>query len=292
MRLAHRPNADGADAAIVGVPFDTGASFRVGARFGPEAVRSASQLLRPHNASQGTGVLEVMEVVDVGDAPVIPGYTAESFETIATALAAIHQAGAVPVAIGGDHSILLPELRAAAASAGPVGLVQFDAHPDTSDRHFGMRHTHGTPVRRAVEEGLIDPARSVQIGLRGPTHGPNSWDEPRELGLDVITTDALRGMPFADAMDRVRARAADGPAFISFDVDFVDPAFAPGTGTPEVGGFSSWEALHLVRTLRGVQVVGCDVVEVYPAYDPSAITAFLAANIAFELLTLVALARR
>lgn len=289
MRLPHNQDLDNADAAIVGAPFDTGATFRAGARFGPSGIRAASHLLRPYNPSQGVQIFDHLSVIDYGDVPVVPGYIEESYTRIATGLEGIHRAGVTPVVLGGDHSIALPELRAAAEVHGPLALVQFDAHADTWDSYFGMRHTHGTPFRRAVEEGLLDTSRSIQIGMRGSLYGTEDIEDSRELGFEVLTTDDVREIGLPATIERIRERIGDAEAYVSFDVDFVDPAYAPGTGTPEIGGFTSRESQELVRGLAGMDLVGCDVVEVYPAYDPAEITAFLAANVAHELLTLVAI---
>ena len=280
---------ENADAAIVGAPFDTGASFRVGARFGPEGIRSVSHLLRPYNPSQDVSIFEHLSVIDYGDVPVVPGFIEESYERIADGLEPIHRAGVVPIVLGGDHSIALPELRAAAAVHGPLALVQFDSHPDTWDAYFGQKHNHGTPFRRAVEEGLLDPSRSVQVGMRGSLYEAGDLEVSRELGFDLVPTDEVRELGIPAVVERIRERVGDAKAYVSFDVDFVDPAYAPGTGTPEIGGYTSREAQEFVRGLAGIGIVGCDVVEVYPQYDgPGQVTSLLAANVAYELLSLVA----
>jgi agmatinase len=291
MRLPNVRDLENADAAIVGAPFDTGATFRAGARFGPEGIRSVSHLLRRYNPSLEVAIFDHLSVIDYGDVPVVPGYIEESYRRIAEGLEPIHRAAVVPVVLGGDHSIALPELRAAAAVHGPLALVQFDSHPDTWDAYFGEKHTHGTPFRRAVEEGLLEPSRSIQVGMRGSIYDMGDWDDARGLGFDLVPTDAVRKLGIPEVIDRIRERVGDARAYVSFDVDFVDPAFAPGTGTPEIGGFTSREAQEFVRGLAGLDLVGCDVVEVYPAYDPAQITALLAANVAHEFLSLIA-ARR
>jgi agmatinase len=292
MRLPNSQDLENSDAAIVGAPFDTATTFRVGARFGPEGIRSVSHLLRPYNPSQDVSIFDHLSVIDYGDVPVVPGYIEESYRRIAEGLEPIHRAGVVPIVLGGDHSIALPELRAAAAVHGPLALVQFDSHPDTWDAYFGQKHTHGTPFRRAVEEGLLRPENSIQVGMRGSLFDSGDWNDARVLGFELISTDEVREIGISETVGRIRDRMGDAKAYISFDVDFVDPAFAPGTGTPEVGGFTSREAQVLVRGLGNVDIVGCDVVEVYPAYDPAQITAFLAANVAYELLSLIAARRR
>ena len=292
MRLPDVQDLENADVAIVGAPFDTGATFRAGARFGPEGIRSVSHLLRRYNPSLDVVIFEYLSVIDYGDVPVVPGYIEESYRRIAEGLEPIHRAGVVPIVLGGDHSIALPELRAAAAVHGPLALVQFDSHPDTWDAYFGEKHTHGTPFRRAVEEGLLAPERSIQVGMRGSIYDTGDWDDARELGFDLVPTDAVRKLGIDETIARIRERVGDAKTYVSFDVDFVDPAFAPGTGTPEIGGFTSREAQEFVRGLAGLDLVGCDVVEVYPAYDPAQITALLAANVAHEFLSLIALGRK
>jgi agmatinase len=292
MRLPNSQDLENSDAAIVGAPFDTATTFRVGARFGPEGIRSVSHLLRPYNPSQDVSIFDHLSVIDYGDVSVVPGYIEESYRRIAEGLEPIHRAGVVPIVLGGDHSIALPELRAAAAVHGPLALVQFDAHPDTWDAYFGQKHTHGTPFRRAVEEGLVKPERSIQVGMRGSLFDSGDWNAARELGFELISTDGVRGIGISETIARTRERVGDAKAYVSFDVDFVDPAFAPGTGTPEIGGFTSREAQEFVRGLVGLDLAGCDVVEVYPAYDPAQITAFLAANIAYELLSLIAACKK
>ncbi|MCA1688414.1 MAG: agmatinase [Actinobacteria bacterium] len=292
MRLPNVQDLENADAAIVGAPFDTGATFRAGARFGPEGIRSVSHLLRRYNPSLDVEIFGHLSVIDYGDVPVVPGYIEESYRRIAEGLEPIHQAGVVPIVLGGDHSIALPELRAASAVHGPLALVQFDSHPDTWDAYFGQKHTHGTPFRRAVEEGLLVPEHSIQVGMRGSIYDMGDWEDAREMGFDLVPTDVVRKLGIEETIARVCERVGDARVYVSFDVDFVDPAFAPGTGTPEIGGFTSREAQEFVRGLAGLDLVGCDVVEVYPAYDPAQITALLAANVAHELLSLIALRRK
>ena len=287
LRLPHTMNLDGVDVAFVGLPFDTGASFRAGARFGPKAIREGSLTLRPHySPAQRVAIFEQVSAIDYGDAPVVPGFTDRSYKKMTETLRAVHAAGAVPIGFGGDHGVLLAELRAAAEAHGTLGLILFDAHTDTEDQDFGEKYTHGTPVRRAVEEGLIDPGRSTLMGMRGGMSHAREFEEDREAGFDVITWDDLAQLgtgAVAAAVDR-----AAGKAFLSFDIDFVDPAFAPGTGTPECGGPTSTQALALLRACRGLKIVGADVVEVLPDLDSSHLTATLAATIAWEILSLVA----
>ena len=293
MRLPNNRDLANADAAVVGAPFDTGATFRVGARFGPEAIRSISHLLRRHNPSLGVTIFDHLSAIDYGDVPVVPGYIEAAYEKIAEGLEPIHRAGVVPIVLGGDHSIALPELRAAAATHGPLSLVQFDSHPDTWDAYFGQRHTHGTPFRRAVEERLLDPSRSIQVGMRGSIYDEGDWNDAREMGFDLVPTDEVRELGIPAVIERIRQRVGETKVYVSFDIDFVDPAYAPGTGTPEIGGYTSREAQEFVRGLAGIDIVGCDVVEVCPAYDgPGQVTALIAANMAHEFLSLIALQRR
>jgi agmatinase len=292
MRLPNTQDLENADAAIVGAPFDTGATFRAGARFGPEGIRSVSHLLRRYNPSLDVAVFDHLSVIDYGDVPVVPGYIEEGYRRMEQGLEPIHRSGVVPIVLGGDHSIALPELRAAAAVHGPLALVQFDSHPDTWDSYFGERHTHGTPFRRAVEEGLLDTSRSIQVGMRGSIYDRGDWNDAREMGFDLVPTDQVRELGILSVIDRIRGRTGGAKVYVSFDVDFVDPAYAPGTGTPEIGGFTSREAQEFVRGLAGLEIVGCDVVEVYPAYDHAQITALLAANVAHEFLSLLAFSKK
>jgi agmatinase len=290
-RLPFVRTLDDVDLAVVGVPFDTGVTYRVGGRFGPNAVRAASVMLRPYNANLDVKPFEVLSCVDYGDIAIVPGYTERSYEAIEGEVGPIVEAGVVPLLIGGDHACTLPHLRAT-RSRGPVAVIDFDSHTDAWDSYFGEKYNHGTWMRRAIEEGLVDVGRSIEVGLRGSLYDRNDWTTLRtELGLDYLTTeDVLRIGPDATAA-AIRARVGDRPAFISFDIDVVDPAFAPGTGTPEPGGLSAHDALAIVRRLTGIDFVGFDVVEVIPAYDPAGQTAFLAANLAFDMLSLVAVRR-
>lgn len=292
MRLPHVVDLDGVDFAVVGVPFDTGGTYRVGARFGPEGIRRESVLLRPYHPEHAIAIFDYCSGVDYGDLSVIPGYLPESHALIAEGATAVFQSSTTPIFLGGDHSVTLPLLRAAAARHGPLGLVQFDAHGDVWHGYFGGKDTHGTPIRRALEEGLIDPARSIQVGLRGSVYDAGDVEMSRELGLAVITAVELHKMGMETAVAQIRARLGSGLSYLTFDIDFVDPTFAPGTGTPEVGGFSSAESLQLLRGLAGLHFVGYDVVEVMPPYDPAHTTALLAANLAYEMIALHAVRRR
>lgn len=283
---------DDVDAAVIGVPFDTATSFRSGARFGPEAIRSASALLRPYHPPLNVDVFGTLSVVDGGDLAVTPGNALHTTDQIDAQLQPLLAAGIVPLVLGGDHSIVLGELRAQHAEHGPVGLVLLDAHADTWDQYYGERYFHGTPFRRAVEEGLLDPARSVLAGMRGPLYAEADLDVPRELGFEVIPGPDLVTMSPDHYRERVRARIGNGPVYLSFDIDVLDPASAPGTGTPEVAGLQPREALAFLRALAGISFTGFDVVEVAPPYDsPGQITALNAAAVAYDLLALLAVAR-
>jgi agmatinase len=284
---------DGVDAAVIGVPFDTATSFRSGARFGPEAIRSASALLRPYHPRLDVDVFETLSIVDGGDIEITPGNALRSTEQIDAALRPVVSAGIVPLVLGGDHSIVLGELRAHAAVHGPVALVLLDAHADTWDQYYGERYFHGTPFRRALEEGLVDPSRSTLAGMRGPLYEAADLQVPREMGFELITGDELVSMSARDYGERVRARLGAGPVYLSFDIDVLDPASAPGTGTPEVAGLQPREALAFLRALAGISFTGFDVVEVAPPYDsPGQVTALNAAAVAYDLLALLAVARR
>ncbi len=292
MRLPHVTDLAGVDFAVVGVPFDTGGTYRVGARFGPEGIRSESVLLRPYNPALEIDIFNYCSGVDYGDLPVTPGYLPESHRQIEAGAKAVFDSGAIPLFLGGDHSVSLPLLRAAAATQGPLALVHFDSHSDLWPGYFGGKDTHGTPFRRALEERLIDPARSSQIGLRGSLYEAEDARMPYEAGFQVITGPELHAQGIPATLAQVLARVGDGPAYLSFDIDFVDPTFAPGTGTPEVGGFTGYEALHLVRGLAGVNFVAFDLVEVMPMYDPARSTCLLAANVVYEFISLIAWRKR
>lgn len=282
--------SEGIDFAIVGIPFDTGASYRVGARYGPEAIRSQSLILRAHNPILNISPFEYCSGIDYGDLPVVPGYIKDSYKKIEKGLFSIIDKGPIPIALGGDHSITLAELRAVTKKHGPVALVQFDSHTDTDPDYYGHKYNHGTPFIRAIEEGLVLVDHSIQVGIRGSTYSKEEINKARKLGFEVITTEEMYKIGIEEVAQRIQERVGDAKVFVTFDIDFVDPAYAPGTGTPEVGGPSSREALELVRKgLKGLNFVGFDLVEVYPQYDPGFITALLAANIIFEFISLIAL---
>jgi agmatinase len=292
-RLPHTKDLDNAHAAVYGIPWDGGASFRGGARFGPEAVRSASGMIRTYNPVQKVQVFGELSTIDYGDASTAPGYIEETLERAEAFVKEIAEARVIGIGIGGDHSIALAELRAYASVHGKLGLLHLDSHTDLWDTYYdGLRYSHGTMFRRAIEEGIIDPDRVLQAGMRGPLYGIEDEDIPGELGVEVIPWVELAKLDPESFAERARARVSDGPVFLSLDVDFVDPAFCPGTGTPEVGGPTSFEALSFVRALTGIDFVGFDVVEVSPSYDgPGAETALFASTTVFEMLSLVQLRR-
>jgi agmatinase len=292
MRLPYVTDLEGVDFAIVGVPFDTGATYRVGARFGPSAIRDESFLLKPYNPTLAINLFDVCSGVDFGDLPTMPGYLPEAHKLIQESAAEVFASGATPVFLGGDHSVSLPLLRAAAAKFGPLALVHFDSHNDLHRGYFGGKDTHGTPFRRALEENLIDPAHSSQIGIRGSLYDSDVQKEAGEAGLLVFTAPEIHRRGLQWVLDSVQERVGNHFAYLTFDIDFADPAYAPGTGTPVVGGFSSAQCLELVQGLTGIRFVGFDMVEVLPSHDPAGVTSLLAAGLVYEFLSLIALSRR
>jgi agmatinase len=291
-RLPQLSEVGRADVAVLGAPFDGATTFRAGARFGPAGIREASLLLRPYNDTQAIAPFETAQVADAGDAPSSPVDIEAGHAAIEQAARAISDDGGRVLGLGGDHSVSLPLLRAAAAAHGTLSLLQLDAHTDTWDSYFGARYTHGTIFRRAVEEGLIDATASVQIGLRGSLYGPEDLDENRALGFSTLLARDFDAGGVAGALELVGERLRS-PVYVTVDIDVLDPAFAPGTGTPEAGGLSSRELLALLSGLAGLglAVAGADVVEVSPPYDPSGVTAVAGANAAYELVALLAAQR-
>jgi guanidinopropionase len=288
MRLPVVTEPHDLDIAIVGVPWDGGTTNRPGARHGPRQVREMSSLIKRVHSVTKISPYELCRVADFGDAPVNPIDLNRSLEDIRTFFNQIVGAGAMPLAIGGDHLSSLPILRAVAAS-GPVGMIHFDAHSDTVDTYFGgLKYTHGTPFRRAIEEGLLDPKRIIQIGIRGSTYSADERDWPIQQGIRIISIEEFEEMGADAAVEEARQIVGDKPTYISFDIDALDPVYAPGTGTPEFAGLTSREVMRVLRQLRNLNFVGADVVEVSPPFDPSGGTALAAANIAFELLCLLA----
>jgi agmatinase len=292
-RLPYVKTFDDVEAVVFGMPWDGGTSFRSGARFGPEAVRSASAMIRTYNAVQKVQVFGALSTIDYGDAPTVPGYIEDTLASIQAFVAPIAEAPVVSIGIGGDHSVTLAELRALAAVHGPLGLVHLDSHTDLWDQYNGRPYSHGTMFRRALEEGIVDPARTIQAGMRGPLYDETDEEIPAQLGVVTIPWIDLVELGPEEFADQAARRVGKGPAFLSFDVDFVDAAFCPGTGTPEVGGPTSFQALQILRALADIPFVGFDVVEVAPQYDgPGQVTALFAANAIFEMLSMVALGKR
>src|SRR5881409_4228405 len=278
MLLPSAPSAKGLDVALLGIPYDGGTSYRSGARFGPRAVREQSSLIRQWHPVLKVHPFQRLRVADCGDIDVVPISIERTFEAITAKMDEVVAAGAMPLCVGGDHSVTLPILRSVARRHGPLGIVHFDAHPDTWDEYFGSKFFHGTPFRRAVEEGLVEPRRMIQVGIRGPLYGADDFAFHEQHGIEVVRIEAVKEHGTAWVAERL-ARLRGGPIYCSFDIDAVDPAYAPATGTPEVGGLSSYEALSLVRALAGQTLVGADVVEVSPPYDgPGQITSLLAAK--------------
>lgn len=289
MRMQKVESAEGLDFVIAGAPFDTASSYRSGSRFGPSAIRHISAMMKPNNVILQVNIMESLKGGDIGDFNITPGYIHPTYDAIEKGISDIIKHGAIPITLGGDHSITLAELRAMAKKHGPVALVHFDSHSDLCDEVFGQKYNHGTPFRRAIEEGLLDTAHSIQIGMRGSLYDPDEHKMAADLGMLLIPSHKVREMGFAKLIETIKERVGDKPCFLTFDIDFVDPAYAPGTGTPEVGGFTSLESLDLVRSIKDLNFVGFDVVEVLPAFDSGEITAYLAANIVFEFISILAL---
>ncbi|NUS55914.1 MAG: agmatinase, partial [Streptomycetaceae bacterium] len=287
-RLPRADEVEHVDVAVVGVPFDSGVSYRPGARFGPGHVRASSKLLRPYNPALDVSPFAELQIADAGDIAVNPFDIEDAIKTVELAARDFAARGTRLLTIGGDHTIALPLLRAAAAAHGPVAVVHFDAHLDTWDTYFGQPYTHGTPFRRASEEGLLDPARCLHVGIRGPLYSERDLTDDGVLGFQVVHSDDYQDATVASVVERMRARLGDGPVYVSVDIDVLDPAHAPGTGTPEAGGLTSRELLGTLRGLVGLNVVGADIVEVAPAYDHAELTGVAAAHTAYELLSVLA----
>jgi len=276
------------DIALIGVPWDTGTTNRAGARHGPREIRNMSSFLRRVHAVSHLAPYDLCKVADLGDVSVNPIEVMDTLERVAEFFARVHEAGAVPLSAGGDHLITLPIMRGIAQDR-PVGMVHFDAHCDTSDEYFGgARYTHGTPFRRTVEEGLLDPKRTIQIGIRGSMYSAQDWQYSYDTGMRVITIEKYFEMGVEAVIAEARRVVGDGPTYVSFDVDGLDPVYAPGTGTPEIGGYSTFEAQQMIRGLQGLDLIGGDVVEVAPPFDPSGNTALVGATMMFEILCVLA----
>jgi agmatinase len=287
-RLPRIDQVEHADVAVVGFPFDSGVSYRPGARFGPQHVRQSSKLLRPYHPPLDVHPFHAQQVADAGDVGINPFSIDDAVATVERAADELREPGSTLLSVGGDHTIALPLLRSVARTHGPVAVLHFDAHLDTWDTYFGAPTTHGTPFRRASEEGLIDRERSMHVGIRGPLYSAKDLSEDGILGFQVVRSDDYQLDGLAGVVERVRTRLADGPVYVSVDIDVLDPAHAPGTGTPEAGGLTSRELLHTLRSLAGTNVVGADIVEVAPAYDHAEITGIAAAHVAYELLAVLA----
>ncbi len=284
MRLPVASSAAGLDAAFIGIPLDIGTSHRPGTRFGPRQIRAESALIRPYNMATGAAPFDALQVADLGDVPINTYSLEKSLPIITDFYREVLSHGCRPLTLGGDHTIALPILRALAERHGPVAMVHVDAHADVNDDMFGERIAHGTPFRRAVEEGLLQGDKVWQIGLRGTGYAADDFDWPRQQGFTVIPAHEVWWQSLAPVMDKVRAVVGDTPCYLSFDIDGIDPSYAGGTGTPEIGGLTVPQALEIIRGCRGLNLVGCDLVEVSPPYDPSGNTALLGANLLYEML--------
>lgn len=291
-RLPRREDVPDFDISVVGIPFDAGVTFRPGARFGPSSIREASRLLRPYNPALDSMPFADAQVVDAGDITCNPFDIVEALGQIETELAEFMSDGRPVLSLGGDHTLALPALRAVHAQHGPVALVHFDAHLDTWDTYFGAPYTHGTPFRRASEEGLIRKDRSAHVGIRGSLYDPQDLASDEKMGFTIVHCRDFDRIGVDGILERVLERVGDAPLYISIDIDVLDPAFAPGTGTPEAGGMTSRELLAVLRGFRDQKIVAADIVEVSPAYDHAAITAVAAANVAYELVTMMSAQRR
>lgn len=284
MRLPMADSPQGLDAAFIGVPLDIGTSNRAGARFGPRQIRAESALVRPYNMATGAAPFDSLQVADLGDVPINTYSLEKSVALITEFYRPVLAAGCKPLTLGGDHTIALPILRALAEVHGPLALVHVDAHADVNDDMFGERIAHGTPFRRAVEEGLLQGDKVWQIGLRGTGYAADDFDWPRRQGFTVVPAHEVWWQSLAPLMAQVRQRIGSTPCYLSFDIDGIDPAYAGGTGTPEIGGLTVPQALEIIRGCQGLQLVGADLVEVSPPYDPSGNTALLGANLLYEML--------
>jgi len=284
MRLPGNTDPADLDVAVVGVPFDIGTSNRPGARFGPRGIRGESVLLRPYNMATRAAPFDSLRIDDTGDVASSPYDLLAAVEAIEAHFDELLGHGVVTATMGGDHTVVLPILKAMAERHGPVGLVHVDAHTDINDTMFGSKITHGTPFRRAVEAGVLDCDRVVQIGVRGTGYEADDFDWSRRQGFRVVQAEECWHRSLEPLMDEVRDQVGGGPVYLSFDIDGLDPAFAPGTGTPEVGGLTVPQALEVIRGCRGLELVGCDVVEVAPIYDTSGTTSLVGANLLYEML--------
>ncbi|WP_375259403.1 agmatinase [Citreimonas sp.] len=287
MRLPAHDDARGLDACFVGIPMDIGTSNRPGTRMGPRQIRDESRMLRPYNMATGAAPFDSLQVADIGDVPINTFDLKKSVDIITDHYAGILSHGAVPLTLGGDHTLTWPILRAMRDRHGPVALVHVDAHADINEHMFGETVAHGCPFRRAWEDGCLLNDKVFQIGLRGTGYSPDDFDWGRQQGWTVVQAEEIWYTSLKPLMEKVRATVGDAPVYLSFDIDSLDPAFAPGTGTVEPGGLSTWQALEIVRGMTGLNLVGGDLVEVSPPYDPSGNTALIGANLLYEMLCLL-----
>lgn len=284
MRLPAVDSAEGMDVVFIGIPLDVGTSNRPGTRFGPKQIRAESVMLRPYNMWTRAAPFDSLRVGDLGDVPINTFDLKDAVARITDFYNKVLAHDVIPLTLGGDHTLSLPVLRAIADKHGPVGLIHVDAHADINEHMFGEAIAHGTPFRRAVEEGLIDPFRTWQIGLRGTGYTAEDFDWARDQGFTVVQAEELWHQSAAPLIERASAAMGDGPVYLTFDIDSLDPGFAPGTGTPEIGGLTPIQAIEIIRGCRGLNLVGADLVEVSPPYDPQGNTALLAANLIYEML--------
>lgn len=284
MRLPAQPTAEGLDACFVGIPMDIGASNRSGTRFGPRAIRAESSMMRPYNMATGAGPFAKMQVADIGDVAINTFDLKKTVDIITATYDDILKHDVVPLTLGGDHTLSYPVLRSIARKHGPVALIHVDAHADTNDEMFGEKIAHGTPFRRAVEDGLLINDKVFQIGLRGTGYEPGDFDWGRDQGFTVIQAEECWHKSLTPLMEDIRAKIGDVPVYLTYDIDSLDPSIAPGTGTMEIGGLTTIQALEIVRGCKGLNIVGADLVEVAPAYDTTGATAMIAANLLYEML--------
>jgi agmatinase len=286
MRLENVATTEDIDFAIVGIPFDTGVTYRTGTRFGPASIREMSCFAcKPYNPILEVGIFDYCSGVDYGDVGSVPGYMEESFDVITEDMTPLFKNGITPIAMGGDHSVTLPELRACHKTHGPVALIHFDAHYDTIPEYFGKPYTHGTPFYHAAKEGLVDTSKSIQVGIREGLYGPEDLENSKGLGYDVLLAVEAHKMTTEEIINRIKERVGDAKAFLTFDIDFIDPSYAPGTGTPVLGGFSTTQALEIIRGLKELNIIGYDLVEVAPQYDPTSVTSIAAAGVMYEFIS-------
>jgi len=289
MRLQHVITTDDIDFAVVGIPFDTGASNRVGCRMGPAAIREMSTLAaKPYNPELEVNIFDYCSGVDYGDVGSVPGYMEESFAAITEGMAPLFTKGIIPIAMGGDHSVTLPELRACQKTHGPVALIHLDAHYDTIPEYFGKPYNHGTPFYHAAKEGLVDTSKSIQVGIREGLYGPEDLENSKGLGYAVLKAVECHRMTSEEIVDRIKQRVGSSKAFLTFDIDFLDPSCAPGTGTPVIGGFTTAKALEIIRGLKELNIIGYDMVEVAPQFDVGNITSIAAAALMLEFISHIA----